>query len=1220
MYVDEFQRRSNGWTVLGVVGLIVCSGGCTPPSDRWTEAQTLKNHSIALLENGAEVDKEGKMLSEAAQGFRRLSVDQPLDPIGLQNLCVTLYSRLKWYDPNDLSVEAKAICSEFESSIGKLRRLSPVSPDPDYLLFRYFQWKNERASAIQALRSACKVPQPNPASYYQLVQLLKEDNEQDHTAEIQQQLEEAMEIAPSNLPIAVNYLDALAKRESPEFAKELERVRELSRPLTSRTQSPIPALIDRAADAAKNSNWKGAQTQIAFLRNVMVSEIAYQQDLHALEPHILELVKLEFLPQSLKPPATKGFVTNQTFQHRDPLSFLGDQITAIASEDIDLDGNRDVVVASSSGLEAWTFEKPNPSRIFSQQHSLPVRGIALADLDRDFQVRKDSLPPSALPPTNPEVDPSSGSWSFVDTDLDIIVFGDAGVAVYRNDLDATTGKRSLTKMEPAERLSKLRNVRSVAVIDFDHDADLDLVVSSDEGVSLWSNRGDWSFADFTKYSNLPTPSQSIDSILAMDLDRNVLNDFLLCGSTLDAPIQLTNNLHGRYKPQDQPWSKELTKSCTSSTAIDANGDACWDLVICGNSGTRLVLMKSVGRQSWVPDRTTVLSTQTMQGVVDVDYDNDGACDIVAWGEMGMELFRGTERGKLERDRSTPDLKSPIRQLAVGDLDRDRDEDLMYLLADGRVAWSENVDGNKNQQLDVVIRADEDGKQRPRERCNMHGVGSMIELKSGGQYQARIVRGTRTRFGVGTQSGADIMRVVWTNGVPNNVLQVSSKSTIFDQQKLAGSCPYLYAWNGERFEFCTDCLWAAPIGLQFAQGVAAPTRDWEYLKIDGRLLKPKSGKYQLQVTEELWEAAYFDAVQLLAIDHPREIEVFTNEKVGPAELAGNRVFTVDNRRAPSKVIDQKGRDLRSLVLSRDHNYAKCWESGINQGLTETHWLEIDFKESEQGSSESNEIVLFLTGWVFPTSTSVNVSMAENPLKPKLAPPSIQVPNSGGEWVEVIPYAGFPGGKTKTIAIDLTGKFLCDDHRVRITTNMELCWDEVFYTRGERTADPDQYRLTPLKFLHADLHFRGFSKASRQPGNAPDLYDYNEVSVEPIWPPMYGNFTRYGDVTDLVREPDDTQVVMGAGDEMTVTFAVGDTYLPDGWVRDFVIYNVGWDKDADLNTIHGQNVAPLPFRAMSKYPYEPDEKFPESPQHQEFLDRYQNRTQEMKSFWNLIRDAS
>ena len=62
-----------------------------------------------------------------------------------------------------------------------------------------------------------------------------------------------------------------------------------------------------------------------------------------------------------------------------------------------------------------------------------------------------------------------------------------------------------------------------------------------------------------------------------------------------------------------------------------------------------------------------------------------------------------------------------------DLDRDGDEDLVCLTMNGGVRFIENQGGNSNQHLEVVIRADEDGKQRPRERCNMHGVGSLIEL-------------------------------------------------------------------------------------------------------------------------------------------------------------------------------------------------------------------------------------------------------------------------------------------------------------------------------------------------------------------------------------------------------------------------------------------------------------------------------------------------------------
>jgi hypothetical protein len=48
---------------------------------------------------------------------------------------------------------------------------------------------------------------------------------------------------------------------------------------------------------------------------------------------------------------------------------------------------------------------------------------------------------------------------------------------------------------------------------------------------------------------------------------------------------------------------------------------------------------------------------------------------------------------------------------------------------------------------------------------------------------------------------------------------------------------------------------------------------------------------LQFTEELWEAAYFDEVRLMAVDHPADVAVFTNEKVGSPSMAAHRIHTV-----------------------------------------------------------------------------------------------------------------------------------------------------------------------------------------------------------------------------------------------------------------------------------------------------------------------------------------
>ena len=1213
--------------------LLLCVVGCySKPSNSsnsatsektWIDRESLKNRCLAVLENGAENDKDGKMLKEATDGFRQIAKELPNERLGTQNLCLSLLLQLKKPDATESTSEFAALEIEFESAIKTLKQLARDEPDADVLMGRFHQISNNRDLAIESLRLACTKSKATVDTFFQLYQLMQLDENPTHLSEMERALRSATKLSPNNLVLAVHLLEVLAKSKDGSIKGEIEKCREMFRPLVARTSSRIPSLLDAVLAAVDKDKWEMTRVPIAQLRNVMLAELAFKNDLHQLEPHELEYIQLNFSEQLQKqrPVRARASSSNWKMETLEVLPFASKDITAIATEDIDLDGHGDLVCATGTQIDVWKMDGAKPSKkLLTATSSINCSGIVLVDLDHDYQFRKDALPPAALPTTAaPDVAVSQSAdplvAKFLDTDVDFVVYGKEGIRLYRNDLDKSAGTRSLTEMAQSEAFNALNEIRTVVAIDFDHDSDLDLVVSSANGVTLWSNRGDWTFADFTSYSSLPADTQNIDSILAMDLDRNVLNDFLLGSDDLDNPILLTNNLHGRYHPTSLDWKSGLKGTCSAVEAIDANSDACWDIVSCGKLGTKLTTMKSVGRHGWVPDQVTALSATPMVGLIATDLDFDGFSDCIAWGPKGMELYRGGQDGQLINDKIAVQFTESTLQVIVIDIDQDGDDDLACLTSGGAVRFIENQGGNVNQHLEVVIRADEDGKQRPRERCNMHGIGGLIELKSGDRYQPRIVRGTRTKFGLGIETGADIMRVLWTNGIPNNVLGVNNRTTVFDQQNLGGSCPFLYAWNGERFEFCTDCLWAAPIGLQYAQGVSAPFREWEYLKIDGDQVKPRDGRYVLQITEELWEAAYFDAVQLLAVDHPAEVEIFTNEKVGPPDLAEFRIHTVRNRLQPKSVTDQRGRDISELVSKRDQRFTRCWDEGFNQGLVEDHWIEVDLNSD---TKMGEEVMLFLTGWVFPTCTSLNLAMTENPLRPKLSPPAIQVPDEDGKWVEVIPYAGFPGGKTKTIAIDLSGKFRSNDHRVRVVTNMELCWDEVFWTTGNGKSETEDYRLTKLELLNADLHYRGFSELIPQPGNAPKRYAYENVTVDSIWPPMSGRFTRFGQVKELIADADDRHVVMGAGDEMTVEFSSEKAPLPNGWKRDFIIYNVGWDKDADLNTVHGQSVEPLPFRAMTKYPYEPDQSFPSEQKHVDYLKRYQTRLQLPGSFWDQVRE--
>jgi len=453
----------------------------------------------------------------------------------------------------------------------------------------------------------------------------------------------------------------------------------------------------------------------------------------------------------------------------------------------------------------------------------------------------------------------------------------------------------------------------------------------------------------------------------------------------------------------------------------------------------------------------------------------------------------------------------------------------------------------------------------------------------------------------------VLRVEWPNGVPQTVFFPGTDRDVVEAELLKGSCAFLYTWDGTRFRFVTDVMWRSALGMPLglmggASGAArrfAPAgASQEYLRIPGSALKARDGRYTLQLTEELWETAYVDQIKLLAVDHPDSVAVFVDERFvppGPVEL---RIFRAVNPRAPLSATDAHGNDLLPALREHDAVYVSHLTPLQYQGLVETHDLILDLGE---GASRAGTR-LFLRGWIYPTDASINVALAQQS-KVKVRPPSLEVRHNG-KWVTAIPDIGFPSGKDKTIAIDLTGKFRGADHRVRIRTNMQIYWDQAFVAADEDGAPVQVTSLTPLA---ADLHYRGFSRMYRKGGRyGPHWFAYDEVSTESPWRRIEGHFTRFGDVLPLLGSADDMYVIMGPGDEMTVHFdASSQSTVAPGWRRDFLLYTDGWIKDSDLNTAHGTTVGPLPFHAIRQYPYAVGETYPNEPRHRRYLQEYNTR---------------
>jgi hypothetical protein len=343
--------------------------------------------------------------------------------------------------------------------------------------------------------------------------------------------------------------------------------------------------------------------------------------------------------------------------------------------------------------------------------------------------------------------------------------------------------------------------------------------------------------------------------------------------------------------------------------------------------------------------------------------------------------------------------------------------------------------------------------------------------------------------------------------------------------------------------------------------------------------------------------YFDQVRLLAVDHPANEEIYSNE-IYSSSPQPPALYSLRERRFPLSAVDDHGHDVLPLLLKQDGKYPANFAHDRILGLAEPHSLTLDLGDL----APSAHVSLWLNGWVFWTDSNGSRALMSNKHL-EMVSPCLQVRNARGEWQTVIPDMGLPSGTRRTMRVDLTGKFLTSDHHVRIVTNLCIYWDQVFFSLDD-TAAPAP---TELPLLSADLHYRGFSTPSSDPEQLrPDTFDYEHVLAYAPWNPMKGKYTRYGPVEKLLERADDHLVVMATGDEITLRFNARELpSLKPGWKRDFFLYTHGWAKDGEPNTAFAWTVQPLPFRHMANYPPSAADPAPSGDEYREYVRMYQTR---------------
>ena len=1126
----------------------------------------LQARGLAALENEQPVEAEAV--------YRELAAVAPADGLPWANLAVAQLRQQKTDEALASIGEALARVETGTEGAGAVHAVHGAILD----------WVGRPEEALAAYRAAAAAAPDDPETLYSLYRLAETLERPD---EAQAALDRLATLRPDHFVLLVERgKRAIAAGDRAAATAVYLRIRELLWQAPPIATTALEGVME-ALEAASPDDLSSVRVPAARLENVLKITPMYRDSLRELSSGIQAVPLRRFT--TLPGDAADG---DAGFGEPIAVTFAGERLSEVPT----------------AGAALALFD-PDGDGSFEL-----ARLIETADGPR-LEIRTGVVSEPATRPEAPAADATgllaADLWN--DGGTDLVAFGAGGVTLWSGVAGEPAGQGGGIAPGSAEEAG-LAGAAAVAATAFDYDleADLDLVLAGPAGLGLHRNALDGGpDGPFTREGERVFPGiempEGVRALTWSDLDRDGDPDLLVAG---DFGLRLLDNLrNGTFADGTEGSGLAGAGAVRAVGTGDLDNDGRPDLAAAGPDGLRVWWNRAAEGagarfESGTADR---LHAGALHAVIAFEADNDGRLDLAAAGPDGVVVLAHRDAGfEALPIEGGPGRPGGATALAATDIDGDGDLDLVAAGPEGLHRLT-NEGGDANHWLSVRLR----GLTQGNGKNNVHGVGATVEVIDGRARQLREHDGRVSHFGLGSREAADVLRVVWNNGVPQNRVGVAGDRTITEEQVLKGSCPFLYTWDGDGIGFVTDLLWGAPIGLPAAEGVWVPADASELVEVTGaRSLPGRPGVYDLRVTEELWEAAYFDAVRLWVVDHPAEVAVASNLRIVPGvhpsepPYSPDRVLGSRGVRPVAAARDGRGEDATARVAARDHVYADGYDAGLYQGLARRPWsFAFDLGAEPGDLAPDGGVRLLLDGWIFPTDASINIALSQRPALGLQAPRlEVAVPGpSGPEWRVLMPSMGHPAGKTKTMVVDtppLPPGALELGVRLRIVTNQWISWDRIAWS--PQPADDAPRVVARLAPERADLRFRGFSALVRRAPNAPHEYDYARTSKSSPWGASPGPYTRFGDVRELLAEPDSRPVVLGPGDEIALLFDASELPPPaPGHRRTLFLESHGWDKDYDKHTWAAeQGSLPLPFQGMTVYPWGDDVEPPDPAEAERF----------------------
>jgi tetratricopeptide (TPR) repeat protein len=739
----------------------------------------------------------------------------------------------------------------------------------------------------------------------------------------------------------------------------------------------------------------------------------------------------------------------------------------------------------------------------------------------------------------------------------------------------------------------------ITFVDYDHDGDLDLFVTGSKPNVLWRNNGNGTFTNWTEQAGLGGETTTVSATLS-DLNNDRAVDLVVTGSG-SAPTFFANPREGLFKPS--PLFADAGLSPTLGAVVfDFNKDGWMDVALTHAGSPGVSLWRNVQGKRFERVPLPVENVTAGWGLTAIDLDNDGWLDLVAAvaTQHGPELRALRNLGPKGFADVTAQLKldqvklADPRALIAADVDGDGAADLIVTQAGASPLLLRNVGGNRNHSLRISMKGVADNKSAIGAKVEVFadGVWQKFEIAAASGYLSQGAQ--QLLAGLGTAEHADLVRILWPTGVPQDETEMGTRNSlnITELDRRGSSCPTLFAWNGEKYEFISDVIGAAVIGHWVSPTAKNNADPDEWIKVQGSQLRPRGGFLSLRFGEPMEEVNYIDQVRLVAIDHPVATEVYPNERfLNERPFASGRPVISTAAHPLAAAWDDKGRDVSELLRSQDHQYVRDFTNLSFAGFANQHALTLDLG----AWTAAHPLRLLLHGFIEYFSASSMYAAWQAGLAPMAPYVEAQLPD--GSWKRVIDDMGFPAGLPRTIVVDLTSKLPPGTRRIRLVTNLQIYWDQALVDNGPEA--PQLMHQTELPLASAHLAFRGYPEQldGKTPGDL--TYNYQHISQTGPFIRSRGSYTRYGEVTPLLKSIDEAFVVFGSGEDIDVEFSTAALPpLAPGWKRDYFFYANGFVKDMDFYEGSPFTVADMPFHGMSTYPYPASEHYPQDEQRMQY----------------------